>query len=329
MSYRIIQKIYGGRGCIIMLHRVRDEPRLLKNNSGLDTSSADFATLIEQLLAWDYDIISLDDMMTRMRERKTQKRFAVLTFDDGYKDNLTKALPICERYQVPMTVYVTTCFPDNTIVLWWDWLEQLLAQENHLQMNWRNQTHTFQLDTIENKERAHQTLKQLILTTDAAQQPQLFEQLFLSRGLNNEAYCRQEVLTWDEVATLNKHPLVTIGAHTKNHLALAHLSAEEAWQEIIQGKNLLQEHLQSEIDHFAYPYGTALEVGAREMDLAKKAHFKTAVTTRHGHIFMAHTNWMQALPRIGLSSEKLSKLKSYLSGVNAMIRHKGKRVVNL
>lgn len=161
------------------------------------------------------------------------------------------------------------------------------------------------------------------------EQPQLFEQLFFSKGLSHDTHCRQELLTWDDVVTLNKHPLVTIGAHTKNHLALAHLSQEEAWQEIIQGKNRLQEHLQSDINHFAYPYGTPLEAGSREVELAKKAHFKTAVTTRHGHIFMAHSQWMHALPRIGLSNEKLSKLKSYLSGANAMIRHKGKRVVSL
>ena len=96
MPYRWVQKLYAGRGCILMLHRIRDEPRQLDNNAGLDISSADFKKVIDKLHKLDYDIISLDEVLPRLTYRRKQKRFAVLTFDDGYKDNYTKALPICD-----------------------------------------------------------------------------------------------------------------------------------------------------------------------------------------------------------------------------------------
>lgn len=37
-----------------------------------------------------------------------EKNGFVITFDDGYRDNLTTALPVLEKYQLPFTVFITT-----------------------------------------------------------------------------------------------------------------------------------------------------------------------------------------------------------------------------
>ena len=50
----------------------------------------------------------------------------VVTFDDGYRDNLTNALPIAESKGVPITVFVTSGVLGNHNGLWWDRLGTLL-----------------------------------------------------------------------------------------------------------------------------------------------------------------------------------------------------------
>ena len=45
----------------------------------------------------------------------------VITFDDGYADNLRAALPVLERHDCPVTLFITTGVLDAD-VLWWDGL---------------------------------------------------------------------------------------------------------------------------------------------------------------------------------------------------------------
>ena len=37
-------------------------------------------------------------------------RLVAITFDDGYRDNLTVALPLLEKFGLPMTLFVTAGF---------------------------------------------------------------------------------------------------------------------------------------------------------------------------------------------------------------------------
>lgn len=61
-------------------------------------------------------------------------------------------------------------------------------------------------------------------------------------------------MDWDDVAALDKQGF-DIGGHTVNHPSLAHLSDDEAAQEIRQCKAELETRLQKSIPHFAYPFG--------------------------------------------------------------------------
>jgi peptidoglycan/xylan/chitin deacetylase (PgdA/CDA1 family) len=56
----------------------------------------------------------------------------VVTFDDGYADNLHHAKPLLERYGIPATVFVTSDYIGQEHEFWGDKLERLLLQPGAL-----------------------------------------------------------------------------------------------------------------------------------------------------------------------------------------------------
>jgi len=123
-------------------------------------------------------------------------------------------------------------------------------------------------------------------------------------------------MSWHEIALLARDPLVTIGAHTVNHLALAKLPEKTVRSEMDLSRTVIESALGARPAHLSYPYGDAGSAGPREFAIAAQLGFKTGVTTRPGMLFRAHAKRLTALPRISLNGEyqQLRYVRVLLSG---------------
>ena len=90
------------------------------------------------------------------------------------------------------------------------------------------------------------------------------------------------------MAKLAADPLVTIGAHTVNHVMLAKVTEKSPWSEMEMSRSVIAAALGLIPDHLSYPVGDPTSAGPREFRLASELGFKTAVTTRPGVIFPEH-----------------------------------------
>src|SRR5262249_35680757 len=117
------------------------------------------------------------------------------------------------------------------------------------------------------------------------------------------AFCEQLCMPWEDLAKLAADRLVTIGAHTVNHVMLAKVSERQAQTEMAMSRSVIEASLGVKPAHLAYPVGDALAAGPREFRIAAELGFKTAVTTRPGVLFGAHRRHLTALPRISLNGE--------------------------
>jgi len=69
-----------------------------------DISPARFERQLRWLSRWRR-VVPLDETL-----QAPSRRLAAITFDDGYRDNLTVALPMLEKFQLPMTLFVVAGF---------------------------------------------------------------------------------------------------------------------------------------------------------------------------------------------------------------------------
>ena len=110
-----------------------------------------------------YDIISLDEMVERLNSNKKGRKFLVITFDDGYKDNLLLAYPIFKKLQIPFTIYITNCFPNQTGKLWWYMLEDIIIENKTISIVIKDKKYEFKCLTESEKNTSFLSIREILI----------------------------------------------------------------------------------------------------------------------------------------------------------------------
>ncbi|XSG82517.1 MAG: polysaccharide deacetylase family protein [Methyloligella sp. ZOD6] len=317
---RLLSPYTQGSGLIFMLHQVRPARDLAQDeafnpNRILQITPEFFEAVLDQIEEAGLDIVTLDEAVDRLKQGD-DRRFACLTFDDGYRDNFEYAYPILKRRKLPATIYIPTDYPSGRGELWWLALEDVIAKASEIELCRDGGLWRLPAGTVPEKWKAFEQIYAWLRAIDQITQRQVVRALSERHGVDMEAMCRDLIMDWEEIRQLASDPLITIGGHTKGHYALAKLSAEQAREEMKGGADCLEEKLGIRPEHFAYPYGDETSAGPREFHIAKTLGFKTAVTTRKGMLFPAHRDHLTALPRVSLNGDyqSLTYTGLYLSG---------------
>ncbi|MBS0242299.1 MAG: polysaccharide deacetylase family protein [Proteobacteria bacterium] len=300
---RMLAPMTRGVGVIFTLHRVRPATEGFGPNRILEISPEFLDETIRLVLDRGFEVLSLDDVHARLVEGDFDRPFACFTFDDGYRDNREFAYPIFRRYRLPMAVYVPTDFADGFGDLWWLKLEMALAALERLSINLGGSRHELPLETVEQKDYAFEQIYWSLRDMAERDARRLVDELCSSHGVATDTLCRDLIMDWDEVRDLAKDPLVTIGAHTRAHYALAKLHYAEARLEIEASVSRLEREIGKPVRHFSYPYGDEASAGEREFAMVRELGLATAVTTRKGLIRSRHSSTPTALPRVSLNGE--------------------------
>lgn len=299
--HRLIGLSAAGDGAILTFHRVRaDRGAAFAPNAHLEITPEFLEVLVKRLRREGRDIVTLDEAMKRLAGG-SEAPFAVLTFDDGYRDNLEVALPVLQRLDAPFTVYVATGMIDRAINPWWLTLEEVIAREPRVSLEGRPGADAFETRTVAEKTAAFRHLAERLASMDEARQRQLADAMALRYGVDPAEILDRAMMDWDEVRELAANPLVTIGAHTVGHYALAKLPLAQATREVTEGARILAERVGIRPRHFSYPYGYRSAAGEREFGLLAELGFATAVRTVPGTLNAASAVHPTALPRISMN----------------------------
>jgi peptidoglycan/xylan/chitin deacetylase (PgdA/CDA1 family) len=319
-----------GVGTILTLHHVRPaRSGAFQPNRLLEVTPDFLEEVIVRLRREDVDLVSLDEMRRRLVERTFWRRFICFTFDDGYRDNLRHAYPILQRHGVPFAIYVPTSFPDRVGELWWLALEAVVARNDRLGLVIDGEDRRFDCRTAAEKYEVFEAIYWWLRGFETEERlREVVRDLCNRYRIDMTAFCDEACMTWPEIAHLAADPLVTIGAHTVNHVMLRKVSDDAVRSEMKNSAAIIEAALGMAPLHFAYPVGDPTSAGPREFQVAAELGFKTAVTTRPGVLFPEHRDHLTALPRITLNGEfqRLRHVQVLLSGAATGLHNRFRRV---
>jgi peptidoglycan/xylan/chitin deacetylase (PgdA/CDA1 family) len=308
----------GGVGSILALHQVRPARRdRFQPNRLLEVTPKFFERVIRRLRRSKTDFVSMDEVHRRMTERDFRRRFVAVTFDDGYRDTLEYAYPILKKYEVPFTVYVATSFADKIGEMWWLALEAVIARNELIGLRIDGRDRWFDCRNVEEKRAAFDHIYWWLRDLGTEDELRHFVREMTARHrVDMAAMCAELCMNWQEIATLAADPLVTIGAHTVNHVILTKVSEAAVRSELENSRAVIEAALGVRPQHLAYPVGDPSAAGPREFKIAADLGFKTAVTMRPGVVFRRHSEHLTALPRLSLNGnfQRARYAKVLLSG---------------
>jgi peptidoglycan/xylan/chitin deacetylase (PgdA/CDA1 family) len=303
--HALVRPFVGGVGAILTLHHVRPRrPDAFQPNRMLEITPGFLGKVVRKLRRAQLDLVSLDEMHRRLSEGDIKRRFVCVTIDDGYRDTLQWAYPILKAQEVPFALYIPTSFPDRIGELWWLALEAVVARNQRITLLIDDRERGFECATLEEKHHVFNQLYQWVRSFRTEDElRRVVRDLSVRYQVDIAAFCEELCMGWEELGRLAADPLVTIGAHTVNHVMLAKTPERQARAEMAMSRSVIEASLGLKPDHLAYPVGDATAAGPREFRIAAELGFKTAVTTRPGMLFPEHSAHLTALPRLSLNGE--------------------------
>ena len=219
------------------------------------------------------------------------KPIALVTFDDGYRDNCETVLPILRKLGVPATFFIPTGFVNAARLPWWDHVACVLKRTRVPRLSLERRpgdvdpivinlgpSSTGQQRTMAITMVVHSFLDGVIEDEPwfLAQLDEQAEVPIDSSTLGHELF-----MDLDQVKHLAAAGM-SIGSHGQTHRALASLQDAIQHQELTESKRFLEGLLDLEIKALAYPFGWGGTFTARTMQLAIEAGYYLAFSSLEG-----------------------------------------------
>lgn len=225
-----------------------------------------FESCITWLSIKGFRFISVDDLEKANKgEIEFPKGAVLITIDDGWQSNLENIIPVTVKYDVPITIFVSTEVVEKGEGYWWSYINE--AKKRGLSTN---SVQFFK--TIDNEDRL-----KIIEETKA------------------KINIKREALTVEQIIDISKNKNISIGSHSVSHPILTKCSDEKSAYEIIQSKKTIEQWINKEVKHFAYPNGNFT---IRETELLKNNGYSIAFSTEQEYLTKQNLKDNYNLPRL-------------------------------
>jgi peptidoglycan/xylan/chitin deacetylase (PgdA/CDA1 family) len=299
---RILRRITAKPHAVILTyHSVLEEPAPFMIWHYLDRHQLEdqFARL-----ARAGNCISMKQLLEDLRSNRLSSNSVVITFDDGFANNLKTVLPLLEKYRLPATFFISSGFMGANKLMWPEIIACVLAASPLKAIKFADME--LAIGSPEEKTASYKKLTRRVKQVPAQHLQAELDELAAAADvtpamLQSQSLAKQSrMMSWDELRQMAASPWVEIGAHTVNHYRLSELSDEQVYNEIVESKHELEAQV-GPVNYFAYPYGGKEDFLERHKHLAAKAGFTAAFSSEATCAVVGSD--MYAIPRLGVGGD--------------------------
>ena len=258
-----------------------------------------------KIFSSNFNVLTVQDAGRLIKDGNLPPRSICLTFDDGYKDNYTVALPLLTKYGLKGTFFIASGFL-NGGVMWNDMITEIIRHTSK---------YSLELSDLGLEKYVMRSEKEKLDTTRGIitnikyfpmdRRISIIEQLKERLGTIDNI---EMMMSENDVIKMHKSGM-EIGGHTVNHPILSNLSSDETLIEIEDNKKNLEKLLGISLNTFAYPNGKPIrDYGLKDIKILKELGYVSAVSTAWGFCD-SKTDTLQ-MPRV-------SFMKTNLLGLSA------------
>lgn len=229
-------------------------------------------------LARSRRIVTLEEAVALAQQGlPTRESLALVTFDDGYRDNVTAGLPVLSSLGIPATFFLTTDFIDGKLFAWWDHIAYVVNTTKVARLKLeRPVPMEIDLTAVPRSEAILRVIHAYLDHPTVEERPlRSALESAAEVSVNEPELARALFMTWEDARTLNAAGM-SIGAHTVSHRALALLPEPDQRHELAGAKQRIEAELSREVIAVAYPYGWPGTFDATTTRLTREAGYRAA-----------------------------------------------------
>ena len=280
----------GRRGVpVLMFHNVGTLPGAEYIPGHMRISEQRLDRLLGALRRGGYGTLTVGQMAEALARGECPQDKVVLTFDDGYRDNRERLLPLLQRHGATATVFVQTG-PLHGRINWlhhYFWVlhrqgPRALGEQLAQRLSGAREAVAALRALPAQPVAAEYQLKRVLkYSVSSADRDRLLAEIFAAAGGRDAELSREVWLSPDDCRALDRAG-VELGAHTVNHLVLSSLDRETQRAEIAGSLRDLQGWLGHAVPSFAYPYGRSWDYNDDTRALLAELGFRSAITAMPG-----------------------------------------------
>jgi peptidoglycan/xylan/chitin deacetylase (PgdA/CDA1 family) len=224
-----------------------------------------------------FAVPALPQILDALERGRFDDPTALVTFDDGYRDNYELAFPVLRDLGVPGCFFVVSGYLDAPTLPWWDRIAYSIKRTSveHLGLEYPEPM-AFDLGTTP---RARVTYRVLRAYKQARQldRQRFFDGLAAGTGVevDDRALSRDLFLSWAEAREMRSAGM-TIGSHTVTHPILAAIPEDEQRREMLESRERIGEMVGLKPEALAYPVGGPSAFTEATKRIAREAGYRAA-----------------------------------------------------
>ncbi len=259
---------------ILTYHKIND------HNDPLSLAiSPEFFDAQLKYLASRYRILSLPDAISRLEKGGLDQETIVITFDDGWRDNITFAFPLLKKYGIPATIFFVCDSIESGTFGWHRFDHSILTSTREVLDLSTFGFGRFSLRNSAEKNEVIAVLHRELKKVEDSRRLAVIDWVTSEFGYEE---CDRVMLSWEELREMAASGLINFGAHTLSHPILTRIPAERAMAEIGDSKKIIEQKLGLAAEFFAYPNGGRSDFNVEIERMVAESGYRAACSALPG-----------------------------------------------